>query len=115
MENAKLVESILFSYDDTKLRWIAYDNWTYALSFSMKKEDFNHDFVVLTFNGLDTLATVKLNGVELGETNNMFVRFRFDVKEVLVEVRKVSPFEAKNQYFSSCRVPTNSPCTLRRQ
>lgn len=86
MEDAKVVESVLFSYDDTKLRWIAYENWTYSLNFTMTKEDLNHEFVVLTFHGLDTLATVKLNDIELGDTNNMFVRYRFDVKSHLVEV-----------------------------
>lgn len=52
----------------------------------MTTEAITHKFVILTFNGLDTLAEVFLNGEPLGSTNNMFVRYHFNVKEILVAV-----------------------------
>lgn len=33
LENAGIVGSILSSYNDVNLRWIARENWTYSLNF----------------------------------------------------------------------------------
>ena len=40
---------------------------------------------VLRFHGVDTLATVSLNGVTLGETDNCHCRFDYDVTALLAE------------------------------
>jgi beta-galactosidase/beta-glucuronidase len=56
------------------------------LNLNITQEDQNHEFVVLTFNGLDTIAKIFLNEKVIGETDNMFVRYRFDVKKNLVIV-----------------------------
>lgn len=39
--------------------------------------------VDLVFYGVDTVADISLNGVLLGNTDNMFVRYRYDVKDLL--------------------------------
>ena len=39
--------------------------------------------VVLIFHGVDTFATILLNGHEVGETSNMFLRYTFDVTKYL--------------------------------
>jgi len=42
----------------------------------------------LVFHGLDTFATIWLNGQCLGKTNNMFLRHEFDVARVLLPAGK---------------------------
>lgn len=81
-----MAESVLFSYNDIDLRWVGNENWTYTLKCNVSKEDLQHNFVILTFNGLDTLTKIDINGRSIGSTNNMFVRYRFDVKDFLVDV-----------------------------
>lgn len=39
--------------------------------------------MILTFLGIDTVSTIRLNDAPLGRTDNMFVRYIFDVKSVL--------------------------------
>jgi beta-mannosidase len=39
--------------------------------------------IVLVFDGLDTVADVVVNGVTVGSSDNMFVRYVFHVKSVL--------------------------------
>ena len=39
--------------------------------------------------GLDTLATISLNGQELGQTNNMFRQYRWDVKKLLKQSNNI--------------------------
>lgn len=43
--------------------------------------------IFLLFNGIDTFATITLNGKEIGYTRNMFRRYRYSVKDLL-QVRK---------------------------
>lgn len=48
---------------------------------------FNHSCVLLVCHGLDTVATITLNDFELHpKPNNMFVRYRYDVKSKLIKV-----------------------------
>lgn len=38
LENANITGSVLNSYNDVKLRWIANEKWTYSLNFDGKFE-----------------------------------------------------------------------------
>lgn len=39
--------------------------------------------VDLVFYGVDTVADILLNGSPLGTTDNMFVRYKYNVKDIL--------------------------------
>mgnify|MGYP003310629848 CR=1 FL=1 len=59
--------------------------WLYTKAFStaaVPGEDGSK--AELVFDGIDTLADVFLNGEKIGETDNMFLRHRFDVTEKLL-------------------------------
>jgi beta-mannosidase len=43
----------------------------------------DHDVIYLVCEGLDTFATIYINEVEVGSSQNMFVRYEFDVKDQL--------------------------------
>ena len=64
---------------EARLHWIGASNWEYEREFETP-EDFPRDGrVVLRCEGLDTLATVRLNGRLLGRADNMFRTWEFDV------------------------------------
>lgn len=44
----------------------------------------DHSRVILIFFGIDTISTIRLNGQVLGRTDNMFVRYQYDVKDALL-------------------------------
>lgn len=74
-----------FYRDNEKLvQWVGETNWTYRRTFVVPPELLQHDRLLLHCDGLDTLATVRVNGRELGHTDNMFRVWEFDVKPVLV-------------------------------
>lgn len=75
----------MYSFNDVELRWIGLDSWTYSLKFDVTKEELTHDQALLVFHGLDTLADIYLNEQLLGSTDNMFLRYRFDVKNEMTE------------------------------
>jgi beta-mannosidase len=78
------------------LAWIGRTDWTYATEFDYEARPW--DGVELVFDGLDTIARVRLNGTVVGETANMHRRYRFDVSEALregvnrLEVAFTSPY-----------------------
>jgi beta-mannosidase len=77
-------------------QWVGEADWIYAREFSVPAALLKHDRVLLHCAGLDTLATVTLNGKPVGATDNMFRTWEFDVKNLLragtnrIEVRFAS-------------------------
>ncbi|KRB58829.1 beta-mannosidase [Rhizobium sp. Root708] len=63
--------------------WIGKEDWTYRCSFDGSPDA--GKVQELVFEGLDTVATIVLNGEELGRTFNMHRTYRFDVSERLKE------------------------------
>ncbi|MCB9137717.1 MAG: glycoside hydrolase family 2 protein [Caldilineaceae bacterium] len=87
-----------FVGDNERLvQWVAETDWEYARTFTPDEALLDQDRVFLVCDGLDTLATVILNGTLLGSTDNMFRRYEWDVKSLLrpgenrLEIRFASP------------------------
>ena len=49
----------------------------------LAKLDSSNTNIYLTAHGLDTVAYVSLNGHQIGQVNNMFVRYRWNVRDQL--------------------------------
>jgi beta-mannosidase len=69
--------------NERKVQWVAESDWIYHRKFTCSPELFTQEKILLVCEGLDTLATVMLNGHELGHTNNMFRRYEWEVKSFL--------------------------------
>ncbi len=69
--------------NEKKVMWVAEADWEYRHLFSADAALLEQDKVFLVADGLDTLATVSLNGQQLGETDNMFRRYEWEVKPLL--------------------------------
>jgi beta-mannosidase len=65
------------------LAWIGLADWCYETTFEWAPGEV--DRVQLVFDGLDTVATVALNGGVVARTVNMHRTYRFDVLDVLQE------------------------------
>ena len=85
-------------------------DWTYKRSFDVPDDVLKNGRVLLRCEGLDTLAGIKINGQQVGEANNMFRTWEFDVKSILqsgsneIEILFRSPFpvmEGKEQPASA--------------
>lgn len=69
--------------NEKRVAWVAESDWEYRSSFNVQAEVFHRKQIWLVCDGLDTLASLTLNGKQIGETNNMFRQYRFDVKSLL--------------------------------
>ncbi|MET0492449.1 MAG: glycoside hydrolase family 2 protein [Actinoplanes sp.] len=77
---AGLIDDPYLDENEKKLAWIGRTDWVYETVFSHDLTEARTDLVCA---GLDTVATVLLNGIEVGRTANMHRGYRFDVREVL--------------------------------
>ena len=72
---------------EARLAWIGRSDWVYERRFEWTPT--RHERVDLVCDGLDTVAMVSINGVEMGRTANMHRRYRFDMRGVLREGENV--------------------------
>jgi beta-mannosidase len=69
--------------NEKRVQWVAESDWEYRYHFTATPDLLRQPQIWLVCDGLDTLATVSLNGHELGRVANMFRQYRWDVKLLL--------------------------------
>jgi beta-mannosidase len=69
--------------NELRVAWVAEADWSYRLHFAPSAGMQAAERIFLVCEGLDTLATVTLNGRVLGSTDNMFRRYEWEVTSLL--------------------------------
>ncbi|WP_431802094.1 glycoside hydrolase family 2 protein [Microbacterium sp. bgisy203] len=78
-----LIPDPFHGVNEAAVAWVGLIDWTYETTFMWSPDgNLRHDLV---FEGLDTVAAIRLNGAPLGETANQHRSYRFDVAALLVE------------------------------
>jgi len=68
-----------FGDEELRVQWVAERDWEYRRSFQVDGAVAAEERLALVFDGLDTLAEIRLNGDLLGSADNMFRTWRWDV------------------------------------
>lgn len=76
----KLIPDPNIGLNERLIQWVGEVDWEYTTTFPTPKIQ---RIVELVFDGLDTFATVKLNGKEILRSDNMFLPQRVGVKDLL--------------------------------
>ncbi|MEI9960456.1 MAG: sugar-binding domain-containing protein [Limisphaerales bacterium] len=98
--------------NEKTVQWVGESDWLYKRTFNVPDEVLKNDRVLLRCEGLDTLATIKINGKEIGRADNMFRLWEYDVKSALragentIEILFSSPVA---YYKERERTSTGSP------
>lgn len=79
----KLIADPNFADNEQKLKWIGETDWIYEKSFVVGADLINSRNVRLNCEGLDTLASIYINGKQVGYADNMFRKWEFNVKDIL--------------------------------
>ncbi len=66
--------------DPRPIQWVAEKNWIYQRTFQVSDQMLAKPHVVLRCHGLDTLASIWINGAWIGDADNMFRDWEFDAK-----------------------------------
>lgn len=83
--NAGIIPDPYYRDNEKKLMWIGETDWEYTRSFNIDSSFLQKRNILLCCHGLDTLASIYINGKLVGKADNMFRKWMFDVKEYLVE------------------------------
>ena len=82
LHRAGVVPDPYYGLNANEVQWIEDKEWWYKRTFDVD-EDFLQRKAFLEFDGLDTFATIFLNGEEIGRAINMFIPHRFDVTDIV--------------------------------
>ncbi|MBZ0302815.1 MAG: glycoside hydrolase family 2 protein [Anaerolineae bacterium] len=80
---AGLIEAPFYRDNELRLLWIGEADWLFRRTFTVDAALLQHDAVRLRCHGLDTLATIRLNGDIVAHTDNMYRTWEFDVRSCL--------------------------------
>jgi beta-mannosidase len=69
--------------NEDQLQWITETNWTYKTQFNVAGKTLEKEHLELHFEGIDTYASILLNGIEILETDNAFLHWKKEVKPIL--------------------------------
>ncbi len=72
-----------FRNNERAVQWVGEANWSYSRSFDVPADLLARQYILLRCEGLDTLATIRVNNVLVAQTDNMFRTYEFDVKKHL--------------------------------
>lgn len=78
----KLIPDPFLGKNELDVQWVGESAWTYRTTFATPQLD-GRSKVMLAFEGLDTFATVVLNGRTILETDSMFIPSRVEVTGLL--------------------------------
>lgn len=79
----QLIPDPFFGANEKQLQWIENENWEYETYFTLTASELKNQNIDLEFEGLDTYATVFLNGKVVLEANNMFRKWLISTKSHL--------------------------------
>ncbi|XP_070394199.1 beta-mannosidase-like isoform X2 [Dermacentor albipictus] len=91
-----IIREPYYGFNDVNYEWVALEDWTFYRSFIAPRDLLEHEEVTLVAHGIDTACGIVLNGVQVLNASNMFVRYEAEVKSLLqrrntISVRCESP------------------------
>lgn len=78
-----LIPDPFVSDHELKVQWVAESDWEYTLKFTPEGSLLSNPYIFLVCDGLDTLAEVFINGQKLGNAENMFRQYRWELTGLL--------------------------------
>lgn len=78
-----IIDPPYYGHNDIKSRWVEQKEWWYRTSFTLDQISGEGERTEIHFEGLDTFASVYVNGHEIGRTENMLRSYRFDITRVI--------------------------------
>lgn len=81
--NHNRIPNPFYGMNEQAVQWVENEDWMYRTSFVVDEQQLSRDAAVLEMDGLDTYADVFLNGALILRSDNMFVGHKIEVKPVL--------------------------------
>ncbi|KAL7946925.1 glycoside hydrolase superfamily [Trichoderma barbatum] len=116
-----IIPDINIAENEYQTHWVGEVDWEYQSFFNTPPEATDNDEVDLVMEGLDTFATVYLNGTEIYKSDNMFIPARVPVKDALNSVGEQnelvilfeSPMKLGTELLKKSGIPENLPKVMK--
>lgn len=79
----KLIPDPFAGQNERRVQWVEAHDWTYEKRFEVDRDLLSRRRIDLVCEGLDTIATIRVNGRDVGRADNMFRRWTFPVRDAL--------------------------------
>ncbi|PWM74491.1 MAG: hypothetical protein DBX59_03640 [Bacillota bacterium] len=80
---AGVIENPMFGMNHCEVNRFLTHDFEYSVRFDVAEDMLSAEELYLNFDGIDLYAEIRLNGAELGKTENMFLNYRYEVKSLL--------------------------------
>ncbi|NLB54341.1 MAG: glycoside hydrolase family 2 protein, partial [Lentisphaerae bacterium] len=80
---AGVIEDPYWAKNELDVLWVGRTDWTFSRDFEIDKDFLNRKSVYLICERLDTVCEIFINGRSVGNSENMFLRFKADIKQFL--------------------------------
>lgn len=94
LENGKIPEPY-FGENEELVQWVGDVDWTYERTFTVPKELLKARSVILNLDSVDTVANLFINDKPVAKVDDMFLRYRFDVKPFLKTGKNTIRFDIR--------------------
>ncbi len=84
-----VVQDPYYGMNHKDLHWIIGSDFEYQTQFDLPEEIWNSEEILLEFDSIDTFADIYLNGTLLGHTEDMFLRYSYNIKPVAKQTGNV--------------------------
>ena len=81
--DAGVIPDPYIAMNEDLVQWVRDFDWTWSRDFELDEAFLKQDVIFLNIDSVDTFATIRINGRIAGRSENMFTRFRANVKEFL--------------------------------
>lgn len=79
------IDDPFYGLNHKELGWILQSDFTYETVFDINREILDSEEIFLVFDGVDLFSEISLNGQVLGNTESMFLQYRYQIKELVKE------------------------------
>lgn len=81
---ANVIPDPFYGLNENKVQWVGERDWWYRTTFELPADPEANEQLVLCCEGLDTFATIWLNGKQIAQSTNMFLPVRVAITQHLV-------------------------------
>ncbi len=91
-----VIDDPFYGLREHEISWVYESEWMYETRFDLEPSFLERENILLCCYGLDTISDVILNEEHLGFTNNMFIRYDFNVKPKLKSKNNILQIKFKS-------------------
>ena len=78
---AAVIPDPYYSDNANRCGWVAEQDWIYEKKFDVTEEMLENHRINIVFGGIDTFSEIYVNGTKIADTDNMFLRYAFNITE----------------------------------